>query len=430
MKNKFNWFKIPYGKKLRNLHKWNAWVILILAITGGVLYIPSIRGDLGLVRTILKEFHIYIGFISILLLVMYIPNLFKHMKQLRKKTNQKFNLGVVLFLIIGWSLSGLVLWQYRNLPPAWTNTALFYHDLLTWIGIPYVIYHSITRLRWLNKKRIASKKEDQTAPSNQEMNDETEDNNDIQKRIVMWIEKSPISRRSFMRVSVGTLLILGIGPFFYKWMKKTLDTGGSDLTEFTAGDGNRMLPAPTPLPDSQKVIGGGSQGNYRVYTVTEIPSFSSDSWSFTITGLVGKELTWNWEQFLKIPRKVQISDFHCITGWSVYSNTWEGIPLSQLLDLAGIDSKAKYVKLYSGDGVYTDALSLEQAKLDDVMVAVLLDGKPIPQKLGGPVRLVVPQMYAYKSVKWLQAIELIEEEYMGYWEVRGYENDAWVKGRA
>jgi DMSO/TMAO reductase YedYZ molybdopterin-dependent catalytic subunit len=60
------------------------------------------------------------------------------------------------------------------------------------------------------------------------------------------------------------------------------------------------------------------------------------------------------------------------------------------------------------------------------MVAVLMDGKPIPQKLGGPVRLIVPQMYAYKSVKWLQGIELIEKEHMGYWEVRGYDNDAWV----
>jgi sulfoxide reductase catalytic subunit YedY len=77
--------------------------------------------------------------------------------------------------------------------------------------------------------------------------------------------------------------------------------------------------------------------------------------------------------------------------------------------------------------VYTDTLGLEQvAGLDDVMVAVLMDGQPIPQKLGGPVRLVVPKMYAYKSVKWLQAIELINKEHIGYWELRGYDNDAWV----
>lgn len=125
-------------------------------------------------------------------------------------------------------------------------------------------------------------------------------------------------------------------------------------------------------------------------------------------------------------RTVQISDFHCVTGWSVYQCTWEGIPLKQLLAAAGVQASAKFVKFYSGDKVYTDALSLSQANGDDIMVAVLMDGKPIPQQLGGPVRLIVPQMYAYKSVKWLQGIELIEKEHMGYWEVRGYDNDAWV----
>jgi DMSO/TMAO reductase YedYZ molybdopterin-dependent catalytic subunit len=92
-----------------------------------------------------------------------------------------------------------------------------------------------------------------------------------------------------------------------------------------------------------------------------------------------------------------------------------------------VKKEAKYVKFYSGDKVYTDTLDLEQvAGLDDVMVAVLMDGQPIPQKLGGPVRLVVPKMYAYKSVKWLQAIELIDKEHIGYWELRGYDMDAWV----
>jgi sulfoxide reductase catalytic subunit YedY len=160
--------------------------------------------------------------------------------------------------------------------------------------------------------------------------------------------------------------------------------------------------------------------------VTEIPSFSSDTWKFAISGLVANPQTYSWSQFLEIPRKVQVSDFHCVTGWSVYHVTWEGIPLSQLLDAAKVDGKARFVKFYSGDGVYTDTLTLEQAQMEDVIVAVLMDGKPIPQKLGGPVRLVVPKMYAYKSVKWLQGIELIEREHIGYWEARGYDIDAWV----
>lgn len=121
-----------------------------------------------------------------------------------------------------------------------------------------------------------------------------------------------------------------------------------------------------------------------------------------------------------------MSDFHCVTGWSVYKNTWEGIKLKDLLSQAGVKPTAKTVKFYSGDGVYTDTLTLEQADMDDVLVAVMHDGRPIPSDLGGPVRLIVPKMFAYKSVKWLNRIELIEGDHTGYWEQRGYSNDAWV----
>ncbi|RIE01970.1 molybdopterin-dependent oxidoreductase [Cohnella faecalis] len=194
----------------------------------------------------------------------------------------------------------------------------------------------------------------------------------------------------------------------------------------TSSGGNRMLPEPEPLPDSVRVIGGGAEGRFRVYTVTRLPSFDSQTWTFTLDGLVDRPAVWSWERFLAIARKVQVSDFHCVTGWSVYRNTWEGIPLSELLKLAGVNPKAKYVKFYSGDGEYTDALSLEQANMDDVMVAILHDGKPIHRDYGGPARLIVPKMYAYKSVKWLNRIELVDKPHTGYWEERGYDNDAWV----
>jgi DMSO/TMAO reductase YedYZ molybdopterin-dependent catalytic subunit len=147
-----------------------------------------------------------------------------------------------------------------------------------------------------------------------------------------------------------------------------------------------------------------------------------------VDGLVEKKLQFTWEQFVKLKRSVQVSDFHCVTGWSVYHNTWEGIPLRTILAEAGVKAEAQYIKFYSGDGVYTDALSLEQVQVEmsDVMVAVMHDGQPIPSDLGGPVRLIVPAMYAYKSVKWLIRIELIADNHTGYWEKRGYSNDAWV----
>lgn len=187
-----------------------------------------------------------------------------------------------------------------------------------------------------------------------------------------------------------------------------------------------MVPLPQPMPASAPPAGGGAKGDFRIYSVTPIPSFSNATWSFKIDGLVDKPMTWNWEQFVKLARKVQVSDFHCVTGWSVYKNTWEGIPLKQFLQEAGVQTTAKTVKFYSGDGVYTDSLTLEQAQMDDIMVAMPHDGNLIPSDLGGPVRLIVPKMYAYKSVKWLNRIELIDKDHVGYWEERGYDIDAWV----
>jgi sulfoxide reductase catalytic subunit YedY len=459
------WLTEGYGKKLKKLHAWNGWVVLLLAVTGIILYIPALRGPIASFRVGLKELHIILGVLSIVLLLLYLPLMGKHLKQLIGKVNQRVNLSFVLFLLIGWSISGVILWQERNLPKAWSQTALFWHDLLTYVGVPYIIFHSISRSRWMRKEqaremaeqrertridRENAEKEEHKRENNEDAAKEKQHaaietdsisastskanephNDDTQRPNILESLKKPLlSRRTFIQWVTGLLLVFAIGPSFFRWIKSVFDDGGTAIDKVAKEDGNEMSPDPTPLPDSNPPIGGGAQGNFRVYTVTPIPAFTSLDWEFVIGGLVTKPQQWSWEQFLQLPRKVQVSDFHCVTGWSVYNVTWEGIPLSELLKLSGIDTKAKYVKFYSGDGVYTDALSLEQAAMDDVMVAVMMDGKPIPQSLGGPVKLVVPQMYAYKAVKWLQAIELIEEEHLGYWQVRGYDTDAWVKGKS
>lgn len=435
MESKRGWLKQSFGKRLNAIHSWNAWILLLLTVTGIVLSIGAIRGDLGIFRVSLKQLHIYLGVASILLMALYAPMIRKHWRQIRARRNQRANLVFVLALLVGWAASGVVLWQFRHLPPALNNAALLIHDLLTWVGVPYAVYHAISRSRWLKRQQrldqaaaAAAVKPPATQPAATTpvaASDATAERSAAQA-VIAALKESPITRASFLRIVAGLVLVIAVGPAFYRWIKGAFDSGGSSTAEYAAGDGNSMLPPPAPLPDSAAVVGGGAQGNFRIYTVTEIPAFSSETWQFAISGLVDKPSVWNWDEFLKLKRTVQVSNFHCVTGWSIYNCTWEGIPLKQLLAAAGVQSKAKFVKFYSGDKVYTDALSLEQAGGDDIMVAVLLDGKPIPQKLGGPVRLIVPQMYAYKSVKWLQGIELIEKEHMGYWEVRGYDNDAWV----
>ncbi|GIO12844.1 hypothetical protein J19TS2_23990 [Cohnella xylanilytica] len=409
--------KPGFGKQLADLHRWNAWLVVALAASGLLLSWGAARGWLGEGRAWVKQLHIYLGLVTAILLVLYAPLARKHLKQLRNRPRQRGNLVFVFALLAGWLLSGIILWQFRHLPPRWSNNALVVHDLLTWGGLPYLVYHSVTRMRWAKKPEKRAVRPDAAEPASPDGTGGLHPAASPQP----WM-----SRKQFIQWSVGIALTAAVAPSFFRWLGRSFVGTGGPGGMAGGADPNRMLPAPEPLPDSVRVIGGGAQGRFRVYTVTPLPTFDSGSWTFTLDGLVDKPGRWNWEQFLKLERVVQVGDFHCVTGWSVYKNTWEGIPLARLLREAGVKPEAKYVKFYSGDGEYTDALSLDQANMDDVLVAVLHDGKPIHRDYGGPVRLIVPKMYAYKSVKWLERIELIDRPHTGYWEARGYDNDAWV----
>lgn len=403
-----------YGKKLVALHAWNGWIVVLLAVSGLILISGYWRGVLGEGRVWLKWLHIAVGVASIVPIVYYLALASKHWKKIRNKPWQKVNVGVVLGFLMGWFLSGILLWQFKLVGPRIANASLVVHDVLTWIGLPYIIYHSITRTKWLKDQtkrsvRASEPKESETLHP---------------------AAPGPVyTRRSFIRGAIGVGIGITLGPSFLKWVGDSFGTmnGSASMDRLIETDANKLLPAPQPLAESAPPIGGGAQGRFRVYTVTPIPSFNNANWSFRIDGLVNNPKQWNWEEFVKLKRTVQVSDFHCVTGWSVYNNTWEGIPLKEMLGMAGVKSAAKSAIFYSGDGVYTSGITLEQLAKDDVMIAVMHDGKPIPSDLGGPVRLIMPKMYAYKSVKWLNRIELIEGEHIGYWEQRGYPNEAWVR---
>ncbi|MCJ8012668.1 molybdopterin-dependent oxidoreductase [Paenibacillus sp. KQZ6P-2] len=397
------------GKKLAAVHRWNAWMIAFLAFSGLILPWGTWREILGAGRVWLKWLHLGVGLALLLPVLYYLSLAGKHWSLLKGRPAQKWNVLIVLFIMAGWFLSGVVLWQFRTFGPAWSNPALTIHDAFTWIGLPYMIYHSITRTRWLKEPHRRTVRTDR--PLN---------------TVTPSSASQPLyTRRAFIRSAIGLGFAVTLGPSFVKWLASSLSFD-ANVENLVQQDDNHLVPAPQPAAASLPPVGGGSKGSFRIYTVTPIPTFDNSNWSFTVDGLVNKPLKWNWEEFVKLQRTVQVSDFHCVTGWSVYNNTWEGISLKQLLEQAGVQASAQTVKFYSGDGEYTDSLSLEQAQMNDIMVAVMLDGKPIPSDLGGPVRLVVPQMYAYKSVKWLNRIELIAEDHVGYWEVRGYDKDAWV----
>lgn len=411
MNGLLQWLRRGYGKKLVAIHAWNGWIVVLLALSGLILLGGFWRGVLGEGRVWLKDFHIIVGIASVLPIAYYLALAGKHWKQLRDKPWQKFNVYVVLGFLFGWFVSGVLLWQFKLVGPRIANVSLVVHDVLTWIGLPYIIYHSVTRARWLkdpSRRTVQARRE---------------------REDIHPAAPQPVyTRRAFIRGAIGVGLAVTVGPSFLKWIGDSLGGigGGSSMERLIEQDANVMLPAPQPMPASLPPIGGGALGQFRVYTVTPIPSFNNSNWSFRIDGLVDNVLTWDWESFVKLKRTVQVNDFHCVTGWSVYKNTWEGIPVKEMLAMAGVGAAAKSAIFYSGDGVYTSGITLEQLAEDDAIIAVMHDGKPIPSDLGGPVRLIMPKMYAYKSVKWLNRIELIDGEHIGYWEQRGYANEAWV----
>ncbi len=169
-------------------------------------------------------------------------------------------------------------------------------------------------------------------------------------------------------------------------------------------------------------------GRFRIYTVTgKLHSRSDADYRLNVGGFVDTPVTFTLDDIKAMPATRMTRDFQCVTGWRVHDVQWAGVRLSDLLDKAGVKEGAQGVRFGSFDGVYTETLTMEQARRGDVIVAYEMEGKPVSSAHGGPARLYVAPMYGYKSIKWLETIEVSETmPRPGYWEVRGYDIDAWV----
>ena len=166
---------------------------------------------------------------------------------------------------------------------------------------------------------------------------------------------------------------------------------------------------------------------WRIYTVAStMPTFDPASWNLAVGGLVEQPVSFGYEQLKGLPRTAQVSDFHCVTGWSVSHVHWAGVRLSDLLARVGPLPEAHGVQFVSAERPYVDSLTLKQARLHDVLLAYEMDGRPLPREHGAPLRLVIPEMYGYKNVKWVSEINLVPKAEQGYWELLGYDQDAWV----
>jgi len=151
----------------------------------------------------------------------------------------------------------------------------------------------------------------------------------------------------------------------------------------------------------------------------EVPQFDPQTWDFRIAGLVEKPVRLTWEEFTRLPMKEVTADMHCVTRWSRFDVRWEGVPYTEVMKLSGAKPEAKYVMVH-GEGGYTSNVPLEDLLRPTTLFALKHNGEPLPPEHGYPVRLVVPHLYAWKSVKWVRGIEYMALDAPGFWEENGY----------
>ena len=166
---------------------------------------------------------------------------------------------------------------------------------------------------------------------------------------------------------------------------------------------------------------------WRIYTIGDgMPDLKPASYRLAVGGLVAKPQTFTLDDLHGLPRVQQVSTFHCVTGWVVKNVHWTGFRLEHLLDRVQPSANAHALRFVSAEPGYHDSLTLDQARLPDVMLAYGMDGAPLPRPHGAPLRLVIPDMYGYKNVKWVSRIEVLARPTAGYWEQHGYDANAWV----
>ena len=151
-------------------------------------------------------------------------------------------------------------------------------------------------------------------------------------------------------------------------------------------------------------------------------------WRLRIEGLVEKPVSLNFEEIQALPKMIQVKNFQCVEGWGLDNQKWEGIHLKEIFSKVKISPKAKYITFHATGGKYQDSLSIKEALEPETILACKLNDKDLPPENGFPLRLVIPRMYAYKSVKWVERIVLTEKQESGYWEKFGYPSDGSIPG--
>lgn len=261
----------------------------------------------------------------------------------------------------------------RHIPVPIRNSAVVIHDWSTWIMLPWILFHSIghlfkVRIPWPNWWRGRK-----TPPD--------------------WVLENKLGRRDVTKSLILFVLFILVGGWM-KWMTPLLS-----------------------IPQEKQK----RSGYFRIYNVTnDYPRYTESDWKLTLKDLNPKQIELTMQDMRQLKWHSVIDDFHCVTGWSVRSVEFRGVYVKDVIEkhCTNIPEKG-FVTAYSGDGIYFDSFTLSQLMEEESMFLFEMDGSPLKKSQGYPCRLYHPNMYGYKSVKWVTKMVMTEKRETGYWQTNG-----------
>ena len=208
-----------------------------------------------------------------------------------------------------------------------------------------------------------------------------------------------------------------VDPFYQKTDPRTADE--------VKNIGENIIVSPDTRRAKRLPPGQSRTKKFPILDAHGTPKINLENWTFTVEGLVENPLSWTLDELKSLDAVRVYADFHCVTRWSRLDNIWTGISASRLAEMVGLKTQAKFVVAIAYDTDmfgkhWTTNLPIEYFLNEDSLIAYAHDGEPIPDGHGGPVRLIIPQLYAWKSAKWLKGLKFVAEDEAGYWERGGY----------
>lgn len=349
----------------RKAHTLAMVLVPILLVTGVLLYWPPVHAAVIPYLQTIYDVHIGLGLVWLVLLVW--PVAFPP-KFAGRRTLSAADWFPLLALGVGAAFTGIVLVLPLVFSPVWRQLEFGGHGLFAVLLVLAIAAHAVARWR----------------------------------RAVVRDMRFVPERRAFLRYVTYGAAAAVVLPWLGRLPKALAGGGGS---------------------------AAGVSGQFVTYSAAGfIPQIPITRFRLTVDGACDSPYTLSFADLVSLPKVQEVRAFQCVTGWVVPNCRWTGVRLSDLVARAGPRPGQTVVELYSSDGVYTDTLSGGQIDLSDVLIAYELDGETITADRGGPVRLIVPEMFGYKSVKWVTRIRITDRVEPGFWEVRGYPVNAWLNG--